>query len=188
MSNADLAQPEFPQYPLRGPHLLQLFAGDAFSVGKAGCKARERRLVPGVQVQLLRQDPHVGLRESCLPQRAADAHLGGRLQAGSEVCHVVGVGPVDNDVQPLLPCYLRQLLEELALAVVAAFRRVVRETIYAEFVRLYQPVAHANALRQSHGCVGFLLGVGLRFRRHCQHSISQYVVSHFHQKSAVDPG
>ena len=102
-------------------------------------------------------------------QRAHDAVFRLGARAGPEVRKVVGVAPVGDVLQAVDLGYMSEQPEELAFAVVAAIRGVLRETRIGQLVRLDLYEIEAELLGERAGLDD--LGLGIRVRG-CQHGLA----------------
>ena len=83
---------------------------------------------------MLRQSADVPLCEAVLAQRAQDAQLGHRLQAGSVVAIIVDVGALQHRGDAFFPLNVQYLPEQLPFAQVAVVLRVVGEPLHRKLL------------------------------------------------------
>ena len=164
-SDADVGEPEFPQDVLRRADRVERFRRHADAVGYPRTETRLGRPVPVRQAQPAGQEAHFGLGQAGLGQRAPDAELARGPGAGPTLLCVVRVPAVHHRRQAVFPGGLGEPAEDLALAVIAAIRRVGRDALVGQEVVLDDKVAKADGLRDPGGVARLVRDVDRRVDR-----------------------
>src|SRR5262245_34071533 len=125
MSHPESTKTELPHCIFRSGYLTEFFNGDGIAILKTRRKACDRRLVPGAQLEALRQTTDFVLAEADLLQRAANSIIPCRSKSWSKVVRVIGVGAIDHDPQSLFASNLGKSRIELDLAEEATLMRIV---------------------------------------------------------------
>ncbi len=175
-ARAHLAETESAKTVFEPVDLVQTLGRDLGAVGKARRQAGKLRLVPGGKTELFRQLAHVALRHGRIDKRLARAVLLGRLQAGTVVAEVVGVGAKQNFLQPQALGHRLRDVEQLVLAVKAAVLGIHAEFGARQLVRFRDLGARADFRRQLQRGLAFAGRHGRRQRHHGNATFAEYVV------------
>ena len=185
-AHAHLVKALIQQQLLGRIHHTQLLPGDRVPIRKTACQAGEGLLIPGRQPEMAGKSADFLLCQSRMAQGALYSQLSHSLHSGTVIAFVVQVGSLGNCRHAFRLGHLADLAEQLALAQVAAVRRVLGKTLDLQLVKRDDKLPDALGFAKRLRLLKLPFREHARRNRHCKRRFPQGLMRCMQQQGGID--